>query len=480
MTALAKLVRTTAFRLTVAYALIFAIISLGVLGYVAWSGKRLVEQGMRETVAAEVNGLIDQYNIGNMRGLVRSVDQRVRRPGSSLYLVTTLVGEALAGNVARLPASVLATTGDHPDTPYERLDDPDGVIHHAYVRVFFLPGGFRLVVGRDLDELNSLGSAVRSAFVLALVVLTGFGLVGGFVVARRVLARIDSMTASANAIMSGELAKRLPLSGSNDELDRLAASLNTMLDRIGELMAGLKEVSDNIAHDLKTPLTRLRNGAEEALRVSADPKQYRAALERTIEESDNLISVFNALLMIARAEGGRVAENMTQFDAAEIARSVVELYEPLAEEAGVSLSVQAPAALEAHGNRELVGQALANLVDNALKYAKPAESGDAAKGEAAAPPASVSVHVSARANGSGGTEVSVADHGPGIPAADRERVLERFVRLETSRTRPGFGLGLSLANAVMRLHGGSLKLEDNHPGLRATLSFPPPLAGAST
>jgi signal transduction histidine kinase len=445
-----------------------------VLGYVAWNGRRLVEQSMRETVDAEVNGLIDQYRTGGIRRLVVTVEQRTRRPGSSLYLVTTFVGDALAGNVARLPTSVLTTAGDTPDTPYERLDDPDDVTHHAYVRVFVLPDGFRLVVGRDLGELNSLSSAVRRAFVLALFILTAFGLIGGFFVARRFLARIDSMTASANAIMAGELATRLPLQGSNDELDRLAASLNAMLDRIGDLMSGLKEVSDNIAHDLKTPLTRLRNGAEDALRVAANPHEYRQALERTIEESDQLISVFNALLMIARAEGGRVAENMAQFDAAEIARSVVELYEPLAEEAGVALSVEAPGILRAHGNRELAGQALANLVDNALKYAKSCEA-DAQPSIAAA-----KVQVSARANGAGFAEVSVADHGPGIPEADRERVLERFVRLEGSRTRPGFGLGLSLANAVMRLHGGSLKLEDNHPGLRATLSFPPPLASAAS
>jgi signal transduction histidine kinase len=474
VTALGKLVRTTAFRLTLAYAFGFAIIASSVLAYVAWSGRRLVEQGMRETVDAEVNGLAEQYNLGNMRRLVLTVGQRSRRPGSSLYLVTTFAGESLAGNVARIPASVLAKSGDTPDTPYQRLDDPDDVTHHAYVRVFVLPGGFRLVVGRDLEELNSLGAATLRAFIVALGILTLCGLVGGFFVARRVLARIDSMTASANAIMAGELAKRLPLSGSNDELDRLAASLNAMLDRIGELMAGLKEVSDNIAHDLKTPLTRLRNGAEEALRLAANPQDYRAALERMIEESDNLIRVFNALLMIARAEAGRVVDNMTEFDAAEMARSVVELYEPLAEEAGVSLSVEAPSKLTAHGNRELVGQALANLVDNALKYAKPCQT---AEGSADAPCA---VQVSARANGAGYAEVSVADHGPGIPTADRERVLERFVRLEASRTRPGFGLGLSLVNAVMRLHGGSLKLEDNHPGLRATLSFPPAVAGAAT
>jgi signal transduction histidine kinase len=469
VTALGKLVRTTAFRLTVAYALFFAVIAGAVLAYVAWNGHRIIEQGIHDTVDAEMNGLIDQFRVGNIRRLVQVVEQRTRRPGSSLYLVTTFVGDLLAGNVARLPASVLTKAGDVPDTPYERLDDPDDVTHHAYVRVAILPGGFRLVVGRDLDELNGLGEAVRRAFVLALAVLVTVGLVGGFVVARRVLNRIDSMTASANAIMAGDMAKRLPLAGTNDELDRLAASLNAMLERIGHLLAGLKEVSDNIAHDLKTPLTRMRNGAEEALRTAKDAPDYRQALERTIEESDNLIRVFNALLMIARAEGGTVVESMAEFDAADIARSVAELYEPLADEAGVELTVEAPQSLPARGNRELVGQALANLLDNALKYARPS-------GEEAAAAGRAEVRVRAGINGSGWPEVSVADHGPGIPPGDRERVLERFVRLESSRTRPGFGLGLSLANAVMRLHGGALRLEDNNPGLRATLSFPPPAA----
>ena len=198
MTALGKLVRTTAFRLTLAYALVFAVISAGVLGYVAWNGHRLVEQGMRETVDAEVNGLIDQFRAGGIRRLVATVEQRTRRPGSSLYLVTTFVGEALAGTVARLPTNVLTSAGENPDAPYERLDDPDDVTHHAYVRVFLLPGGFRLVVGRDLGELNSLGEAVKRAFLLALVMLTAFGLIGGFFVARRVLARIDSMTEMAS------------------------------------------------------------------------------------------------------------------------------------------------------------------------------------------------------------------------------------------------------------------------------------------
>jgi signal transduction histidine kinase len=251
------------------------------------------------------------------------------------------------------------------------------------------------------------------------------------------------------------------VTGTNDELDRLAQSLNAMLDRIGELMAGLREVSDNIAHDLKTPLTRLRNSAEEALRIGTATTDYRDALEHTIEEADGLIKVFNALLMIARAEAGGALEGMKNEDASEIARDVVELYEPFAEEAGIQLKVEAETAVTLMASRELIGQALANLIDNAIKYSPTAFQ------DQPEPCVTVSVRVV-----NGRVELAVADHGVGIPASDRDRVFERFVRLETSRTRPGSGRGLSLAAAVARLHGGTIRLEDNVPGLRAVLSLP--------
>jgi signal transduction histidine kinase len=290
----------------------------------------------------------------------------------------------------------------------------------------------------------------------ALVVV--LGLLGGFFVARRVLKRVDAMTGTTQTIMAGDLSGRLPIAGTGDELDRLAENLNIMLERIEALMHGFREVSDNIAHDLKTPLTRLRNRAEEALRGGKAEPDYRRALEVTIEESDGLIRTFNALLMIARAESGQAAE-VAEFDAAEIARDVGELYEPLAEEKGLVLRVDAPMAAPVRGNRELVSQALANLVDNAIKYISVGKR------------ASSEILVQAACEG-GRVLLAVADQGPGIPEADRGRVVERFVRLEQSRSEPGSGLGLSLASAVARLHGGELKLEDNRPGLRALLIFP--------
>ena len=461
MTALGKLLRTTAFQLTLAYLVIFILFAAALLGYFALNTRRLITEQITTTVETEISGLREQYNQGGIRRLVIVVDLRSRRPGSSLYLVTTAAGEELAGNVGSLEPGVL----DHPgwlETNYRRLEAPEGNDHRALVQVVQVPGGFRLLVGRDLEERERLFGIIANAAQWSVALVIVLGLAGGFFVSRRVLNRIEAMTGTAQTIMAGDLAGRLPVAGTGDELDRLAEHLNAMLERIEALMRGLKEVSDNIAHDLKTPLTRLRNRCEQALRGSSSVDDYRAALESTIAESDDLIRTFDALLMIARAESGQARDNMTEFDAAEIARDVGELYEPLADEKGIALTVDAPAAAPVRGNRELVSQALANLIDNAIKYAGP-------DGQLNGAPAEIVVKAG---NDGERIAISVADRGPGIAEADRGRVVERFVRLEQSRSEPGSGLGLSLAAAVARLHGGELKLEDNHPGLRSIIALP--------
>ena len=468
MTAFGKLIRTTAFRLTLAYLFLFALFAASLLGYFAWNTRRLITEQITSTVNAETSEISDIFARRGLRGLVFSIENRALRPGANLYLVTAPNGQALAGNVGSLAPGVMATSG-WSETAYRRLDEQDTADHRALARVTELSNGFRLLIGRDLEERRRLFGIVAKAAQWSLLVVVVLGLGGGIFVARRVLRRIDAMTGTTQRIMAGDLSGRLPVGRSGDELDRLAENLNAMLERIEALMVGLKEVSDNIAHDLKTPLTRLRNRAEEALAKSGTEAEYRGALERTIEESDGLIRTFNALLMIARAESGQARGNMDDFDAADVAKGIHELYEPLAEDGGMTLQVRTVSA-PLHGNRELISQALANLVENAIKYGKPVASAQPLGADAVAPSAR-DILIEARRDGDS-VLLSVRDHGPGIPEADRKHAVERFVRLEASRTQPGSGLGLSLASAVATLHSGELRLADAYPGLAATLALP--------
>ncbi len=464
MTAFGKLIRTTAFRLTLVYLFLFALFAASLLGYFAWNTRRLITEQITTTVNAEASEINEIYLRRGLSGLTWTIDRRTLRPGANLYLITAPNGVALGGNISALAPGVMATTG-WSETAYRRMDESDNADHRALVKVTELSNGFRLLIGRDLEERRRLFGIVAKAAQWSVLVVIVLGIGGGIFVARRVLQRIDAMTGTTQRIMAGDLSGRLPVGRSGDELDRLAGNLNAMLERIEALMNGLKEVSDNIAHDLKTPLTRLRNRAEEALARSSSEADYRAALERTIEESDGLIRTFNALLMIARAESGQARGNMDDFDAAEVAHGIHELYEPLAEDDGMTLTVKAAPA-QIHGNRELISQALANLVENAIKYGRPS---------AAAQPLGIKaareIVIEARREGDQ-VLLSVADRGPGIPETDRKHAIERFVRLEASRTQPGSGLGLSLASAVATLHGGELRLDDAHPGLVATLALP--------
>jgi signal transduction histidine kinase len=452
VTALLKLFRTTAFKLAVSLLAVFTLTAVLSLGYVVWQADRLIAEQAVQAVDNEVAALTAVYSQEGVAGLATEIEARARQPGSLLYLLTAPNGEPIAGNVGALPAGALDRGGTD-EVPYARLGGADRPQARARVRVEVLGGGFRMLVGRDLGERTRLVQVLARAILggLALVVL--LGLAGALLVAWRVLRRLDGMTASSRTIMAGDLAGRLPVTGSGDEFDRLAIATNAMLDRIVMLMTELRQVTDNVAHDLKTPLTRLRNAAEAALRSEAGEPGLRAALERVIEEADGLIGTFNAMLLIARAESGVVRQTMAPLDPAEVAEGVAELYEPVAEEAGVPLRVEATPGLVVQGNRELLGQAVANLVDNALKHGG---------GE---------VTISLGRDGHL-VRLSVADRGHGIPTGERAHAVERFVRLEQSRSTPGSGLGLSLAQAVARLHGGALRLEDNAPGLRAVLELP--------
>ena len=453
---LGKLFRTTAFKLSLAYLVIFAVVAFLGLGYIAWNARRVLDDQIVQTIEAEINGLSEQYTAGGLRKLISVIERRAKEPGASLYLVTTPAGEHIVGNVGSLPPGILGKPGQVEATYGHDSESEDG--HRAIMRIYTLAGGFRLLVGRDTQERDQLREAMSNTFGTSLALVMLLGVVGGWFMASRVLKRVDDMTETTRGIMAGNLDGRLRVAGTGDELDRLAQNLNLMLERIGELMRGMKEVSDNIAHDLKTPLTRLRNRADEALRTASSPEALRTAIEGVIEESDGLIRVFEALLTIARLEAGSARESFSDFDAGLAARGVGELYEALAEEQGLVLAVEAEPGLTLHGNRELIGQALANLLDNAIKY------GAAGGG----PPR---IALSARRE-PGAVVLRVADHGPGIPEAERGRVLDRFVRLDDARTRPGFGLGLSLVSAVARLHGGTIALADNEPGLAVTLTLP--------
>ena len=457
MTALGKLFRTTAFKISLAYLVITSIGAAIVLLSIGWNVKTLIDQQVTQTVDADLVGLSEQYSEGGITRLVEIIDQRVKQPGAGLYLVTTHAGQPLVGNIASLPLADLDKSGIV-ETSYR----VKGERRRALARVFELTGGFRLLVGHDLSEGDALRPILWHALLTSLVWLTVISTIGGLILARRVLRRVEAINADARRIVEGDLTGRLPLAGTGDELDGLVINLNAMLERIAELMVGLKEVSDNVAHDLKTPLTRLRTRAEQTLRLGHDVEDYRDALEKVIDDADGMIRIFDGLLMIARAEAGSGREGMVDFDVAAVASDVGELYEPLAESRGVLMEGEIDQNLFVHGSRELIGQALANLVDNALKYGS---------GEGEHHGALMRVQVSALRRGSM-IEVAVADRGPGIEAADRQRVTDRFVRLENSRSRPGSGLGLSLVSAVARLHNGELRIEDNDPGLRVVIALP--------
>ncbi len=455
---LPNLLRTTAFRLTLLYVGLFGISNIVLLGFIYWTTTRYMDQQMDMGISAEADTLRDAYNQGGLDELRRIIDRRSAAGDETerVYLLATSGQTQLAGNmkiwsgvtppVAGWSRITLSANGNYHDEEQEA--------HRARILTAALSGDYYLVVGRELHEREELRRYTLLTLLWAFGITLTLGLLGGLVMSRNVLHRIDGINRTGRAIMAGHLARRIPLAGSGDEFDELAENLNRMLDKIEQLMGATRMVTDSIAHDLRGPLNRLRSRLEVA-QLGAQPiAEYRAVMEQSLADVDGLLETFNALLGIAHAEAGGRRSDWERVDLGPIVRDIVELYRPLAEDRNHTLSTRIQESLGLYGSRQLLAQALSNLLDNAIKYTPPGGF----------------IEVTA-AHYNGRLEISVADNGPGIPEASRQQALERFVRLDASRSTPGSGLGLSLVRAVAQLHYAELELADNHPGLKVIMRF---------
>ena len=448
------ILRTQAFRIVLIYVFVFAVSATVLVGFTYWNTERSLDAQTDQIIEAEITGLVEQYQRLGIMGLAQAVAGRSTHEGLDLYLLADSQGRFLAGNLDQWPRSV--TRADvFVEFEYDRRVQGTLTTRRARGMALLLAGGFELLAARDVAERDLTRRLLTTTLPWSVVMMLVFGLIGGALISRNVLARLDSINRTSAEIMAGNFSHRVPLTSAHDEFDMLAENLNRMFERIERLMKGMREVADSVAHDLRTPLNRLRNHLEEAQRRLDPLSPHAAEIEAAIAETDGLIATFNALLLIAEADSGVARGAMAQIDLSAVTEDVAELYAPLAEEKSIALGVLPTGVLMIEGSRSLISQALANLIDNAIKYT----------------PAGGRVTISASETPSG-VDLTVADSGPGIPLADRARVVERFVRLEASRNSPGTGLGLSLVAAVARLHQARLTLDDNNPGLKATMSFP--------
>jgi len=451
----AELLRSSTFRLTLLYVILVGGAMLSLLGFIYWSTIGFMSSQVDDTIEAEIVGLAEQYRARGLNGLVRTINERIERSprSSSIYLFASPSLQPLAGNLNGWPEG----TPDAAGWLEFDVDDPNQGLKNvnARARVFILQGNFKLLVGRDVRELQGMQALIEQALLWGVGMTIALAGLGGWMLSRTTLRRLEDINDTSREIMAGDLSRRVPTRGTSDDFDELAGNLNGMLDEIERLMDGIRHVSDNIAHDLRTPLTRLRHKLETLRDGSLGDTEREARVEESIQQADQLLATFSALLRIARIEAGGYRMQMSAIDVGALLRDAAELYEASIEEKRLELSVRVDGRPFLQGDRDLVFQAVANLIDNALKFTPPGGR----------------IELSA-SRARGRIVLGVADTGPGIPAEHRQAVLKRFHRLENSRSTPGSGLGLSLVSAVARMHQAELELSDNAPGLAVCLSFP--------
>jgi signal transduction histidine kinase len=459
-----RLTRSRTFRLALIYLCLFSTAVLALVGLVYWYATDSLSRQIDATIDAEIRGLAEQYHQRGTRGLLAAVERRASGAAArrGLYLLVDRDFTPLAGNISRWPDEPPDDEGwvtfrlgfPESEENEEGAEELEGV-NFGRARLFDLSGGLHLLVGNDVRERARVQNLVAETLGWGLAVILVLSLAGALLMSRFLLSRIEDINAASREIMGGHLNRRVPVSPRGDEFDEVAGNLNAMLDRIERLLDATKEVSDNIAHDLRSPLARLRSRLELLTLEDPNLEDYREATAETLAEVDQILKTFAALLAIAEAEAGAAQRSFAALELADLVRDVGELYEPLAEARGLTLELSVGGPARLHGDRDVLFQAVSNLLDNAVKYAP--------EGSA------VRLELSTSA---GEARVAVADRGAGIPPELRDKVLERFFRAETSRSTAGSGLGLSLVAAAARLHGGRIALEDNDPGLRAVLSLP--------
>ncbi|WP_353411500.1 HAMP domain-containing sensor histidine kinase [Arenicella sp. 4NH20-0111] len=452
--------KSSAFRITLIYMLLFGLSVSIILGFVYWSTIVYTTNQTEEAIEAELKVLSTVYERRGYPGLVTLLSDRVRiqqqRPGdSSVYLLVDEQFHRLVGNISSWPKIAQDRSDGWLDF---KLDDSrDGSTNEftARARTFVIENRYNLLVGQGMRDLANLKELVGRALFWGLGLTLALGAIGGLMMRQTLGSRLSAINQTARKIMQGDLRKRIATKGSGDEFDELASNLNSMLDQIEGGMEGVRRVSDNIAHDLKTPLARLKNRVEELRFKVAGNIEQETSVDQILHEADGLLATFNALLRIARIEYSEQRRGFKNVDINSILYDIEELYDPLIEEKGQHLNVQLGTSIELWADRDMLFQAFANLIDNAIKYTP--EKG----------------LISIRSHSKDGIwYLTIADNGPGIPEIEHEKVVQRFYRLDQSRTTPGSGLGLALVFAVLKVHGMELKFDDNKPGLLVSVSTP--------